>query len=324
MLAPTLASEAAHDFPPAAAAGARTSEAVPARVRSMLRANLSYRTVHQPLAADMTAYAGRQLRFADLRFSPHFTASPGGAPQPDTRILVSLHKSGDAVVSQGGREHSIQPGSIFVLDPTQPFEIATGTIETRSVYLARSALLALVPQLDALTALPISCSDGPGAILRAAIDAMFDCAASLDDSSADRIADALPHLLAPALLKAAGAQALPSRLRHLHIQQIRRYAREHLGDSTLDPNSIAHAVRLSARHVHELFADEPEPLMKWVWTERLQRCQRDLAEPRLAQRTIGEIAYAWGFSDTSHFSRAFKARFGVAPREFRRSGRSGS
>lgn len=46
--------------------------------------------------------------------------------------------------------------------------------------------------------------------------------------------------------------------------------------------------------------------MKWVWSERLQRCHRDLAETRLSQRTIS--AYAWGFDDASHFSRSFKAK----------------
>lgn len=124
---------------------------------------------------------------------------------------------------------------MFVLDPLLPFEITTGAIETHSAYLPRSAVMALVPQLDALTAAPIPCNDGPGAILRAAIAAMFECADSLDEASADLLAEALPHLLAPALLKAAGAQPLPTRLRQMHLQQIRRYAREHLADCNLDP-----------------------------------------------------------------------------------------
>jgi AraC family transcriptional activator of tynA and feaB len=32
---------------------------------------------------------------------------------------------------------------------------------------------------------------------------------------------------------------------------------------------------------------------------------------------ISEIAYAWGFNDLSHFNRAFRARFGMTPREWR-------
>ena len=59
--------------------------------------------------------------------------------------------------------------------------------------------------------------------------------------------------------------------------------------------------------------------MKSVWKQRLAMCRRDLSAPALRSRSIGEIAYAWGFSNVSHFSRAFKAEFGIGPREFRRS-----
>jgi AraC family transcriptional activator of tynA and feaB len=58
--------------------------------------------------------------------------------------------------------------------------------------------------------------------------------------------------------------------------------------------------------------------MKWVWSQRLDRCASDLKAPLLKSRTIGEIAYQWGFSDVSHFSRAFKQRFGATPREWRK------
>ena len=44
----------------------------------------------------------------------------------------------------------------------------------------------------------------------------------------------------------------------------------------------------------------------------------DARDPRRAHRTIGEIAFAWGFSDLSHFGRRFKAEFGVSPGEYRR------
>jgi AraC-like DNA-binding protein len=188
---------------------------------------------------------------------------------------------------------------------------------TRSVYVLRSTLLPLLPDLAALTAIPVSCASGPAAVLRCAVDALFDAAATLDPDGAERIADALPYLVAAALRAPAAAAPLPSRLRQMHKDNIRRHVREHLGDTTLGPATIAQAVRLSPRHVHELFADEPEPLMKWVWAERLEQCRRELADPRLAQRPVSEIAYAWGFSDMSHFSRAFKARFGQSPREWR-------
>jgi AraC-like DNA-binding protein len=273
------------------------------------------------LSAEMTAYRGRNLRFAQLRFSPHSTFNSGSLRRADSRVLVSLHVSGYACVSQGGREVTIEPGQIFVIDPTQAFHIRTGSIETRSVYITRSSLLALIPFLDEVTAIPVRCDTGPAAILRAAIDAMFESGASLNEQAADRIADALPHLLVSALMAVRSRdECATSRLRQFHMQQIRRYVREHLADAELNAARIADGVNLSLRHVYELFSSEPEPLMKWVWAERLDRCRNELTESTLRRRTIGEIAYGWGFSDVSHFSRAFKQKFGVSPRQFRQTG----
>ena len=39
--------------------------------------------------------------------------------------------------------------------------------------------------------------------------------------------------------------------------------------------------------------------------------------PLNVSRSIGAIAYGWGFNDSAHFSRAFRARFDLSPREWR-------
>jgi AraC-like DNA-binding protein len=46
-----------------------------------------------------------------------------------------------------------------------------------------------------------------------------------------------------------------------------------------------------------------------------------LEDPAQAHRMIGDIAFSWGFSDSSHFNRRFKAEFGCAPGEYRRNAR---
>jgi AraC-like DNA-binding protein len=39
----------------------------------------------------------------------------------------------------------------------------------------------------------------------------------------------------------------------------------------------------------------------------------------MRRRPFGEIAFAAGFNDLSHFSRAYRARYGCAPRDARRA-----
>lgn len=53
---------------------------------------------------------------------------------------------------------------------------------------------------------------------------------------------------------------------------------------------------------------------KWLHQKRLQRARRYL---ETSQNRISEIAFDSGFRNVSHFSRAFKARFGKSPVDYR-------
>ena len=176
----------------------------------------------------------------------------------------------------------------------------------------------MVPELASLTARAIRGNEGAGALFRSLMDETFALAPSLHEDTADRIADALPYVLSVALsgLEDRGA-CPPTRLRLMHKQRILAFARDNLRNHELDAAAVARGVNLSTRYVYELFADEETPLMKWVWNARLERCRVDLATPSLRARSIGEIAYHWGFNDVAHFSRAFRQRHGQSPRECR-------
>jgi len=44
---------------------------------------------------------------------------------------------------------------------------------------------------------------------------------------------------------------------------------------------------------------------------------RQALDPRNAAESISKIAARWGLLDSSHFSRLFRATYGMSPREFR-------
>ena len=56
-------------------------------------------------------------------------------------------------------------------------------------------------------------------------------------------------------------------------------------------------------------------LERFVWDRRLERSREALLAS--ADVSISEIAFACGFNSSAHFSRAFKAKYEVAPRELR-------
>jgi AraC-like DNA-binding protein len=65
-----------------------------------------------------------------------------------------------------------------------------------------------------------------------------------------------------------------------------------------------------------LFETESESFSEFVLAQRFTRA-RMLADPRLAGRAIGDIAYDAGFADQSYFNRSFRRRFGMTPSEVR-------
>jgi AraC-like DNA-binding protein len=274
----------------------------------------------KPLSAEVAAYCGRRLQFAALTISEHETFSApikDGRPQ---RLMVTMQDEGTAAIRQDGRGCELLPGQYCVVDPARPFHIETGRIRVRSVYLDRAHFIECLPQIEAVTARSIEGKTGPGAIFRAMFDEMFRLAPNLDENTADALADSMPMVLAKSL-HSLNRDLLPKRrdtkLRLFHKQRIRRYARASLRDPRLDAEAIAEGVNLSLRYIFELFSDESLSLMKWVWAERLAGCKYDLESPALLGRSIGEIAYAWGFVDIAHFSHAFKQKYAVSPRAYR-------
>jgi AraC-like DNA-binding protein len=66
-----------------------------------------------------------------------------------------------------------------------------------------------------------------------------------------------------------------------------------------------------------LFQGENNTVNRYIWDLRLEKCRADLANPLHRHRTITEIAFAWGFNNSTHFSRIFKERFGLSARAYR-------
>ena len=127
------------------------------------------------------------------------------------------------------------------------------------------------------------------------------------------LADGLLELVGALYDGTAVVPRAPDALRTL----VRGHIDEHLGDPTLDPESIAAAHFISRRHLDRLFADGERTVAETIRDRRLERCRRDLEDPRRAGDSVLDIAMRWGFVSPAHFSRAFRAAYGISPRELR-------
>jgi AraC-like DNA-binding protein len=155
---------------------------------------------------------------------------------------------------------------------------------------------------------------GIPAVLASALQALFRNAPRIPPVAAPAVARSMIELLDAALLDAqAGRGGSAPRLEEYHRRRIRQHALAELKDPDLSVESIAAAVGLSVRRIHQLFADTDMTLMRWIWSERLARCHSQLVDGSVRGQGISGVAYEWGFSDPAHFSRAFRQRYGVSP-----------
>jgi acetamidase/formamidase/AraC-like DNA-binding protein len=132
---------------------------------------------------------------------------------------------------------------------------------------------------------------------------------------AQSLADLLPifvrQLVAPTT--EAGGTATRAAILHRLCQTIERK----LDDPDLTPARVAEAEGISERYMQKLFEGSGSSFTHYLRERRLQRTSAELSNPAEAHHSISEIAYRNGFNDSAHFSRAFRHRFGLSPREFR-------
>ncbi len=187
------------------------------------------------------------------------------------------------------------------------------------VPLTLSALKSRLPMPDG-----IGCIDGESAmgrmlsgLLRSAADAILE----ISDDEMRPVELALPEFISAILLDKAPAKALGGAAggRAAILERVFQSIEMRLSDPDLSIHQIASEHGISARYLQKLFESFGESFGQHVKLRRLERCRLDLGSPLHAQRSISEILYQWGFNDSASFSRAFRERYAVSPREYRKS-----
>jgi AraC-like DNA-binding protein len=229
-------------------------------------------------------------------------------------LQVSVQLRGRCRVEQGGRAVVVEPGELVTWESSKPYTVEALTpFELLNVYCPEHLLRPHTDALYALTATPLPF----GSVVRGLLT---EVARGLDDASLGAgdvaVAEALLALVRGLHTGGVGvgAEASPAVLLR---GQIRAYIAARAGDRGLAPDVVARAHHISRSYLDRLFEDEPRTVTETIRDARLERCRRDLADPRLADRTILDIALSWGFTSAAHFSRAFRAHYGISPRDAR-------
>ncbi len=224
---------------------------------------------------------------------------------------------GTAGVEQMGRRVWVSPGEWSIYDTTDAYHVANPVhVEHLIVMLPKGPLVERGLPLDKLMARRLGAGGGISRLALQAMRGAWQELPSIAPAAARSVGESIIQLVRLSLLELAGCECAPTQREALR-ERIKLLVARRLGDPGLSVDAIAAELNCSRRQLYNAFGDEPDGVAGHVLAQRLEACRRDFEDRRHDATSITEIAFRRGFNHPAHFSRAFKARFGVTPSEWR-------
>ncbi|WP_405832666.1 helix-turn-helix domain-containing protein [Streptomyces sp. NBC_00105] len=236
-------------------------------------------------------------------------------------LALPLH--GRPLLTRAGRETVLGAGEMVFYEGSQPFRsVVTGCRDPAELVQIHfpGALLPLPPAgMDRLAGERLSGREGIGPLLTDFLVRLVRDARHYRPADTARLGGILLDLLTALLaheLDTAACVPADSYRRSLMLR-VQGFVERHLGDARLSPQAVAAAHQISVSYLYKLFQEEGLTVAAWIRERRLESCRRDLSDPRLDSHPVHVIAARWGFLSNAHFSRAFRAAYGMSPKQYR-------
>lgn len=273
-----------------------------------------------PAPATITSHQLGALQVSLVEAGPQRVERSAGliARGGEDHLTLALQHRGTARLVQDGCQVELRPGMFAISDAGRPFtkELPEPFVFT-AFHWPRSAVGVSEEDLRVLTATAFGTGDDTARLAAAYLESLSRSAGSMDSQSASRLATTALDLLAVLAHERRGRSVPEAPEAALAtLARVKDHILRHLGDPDLSPERIAAAHHVSVRYLHKLFRFEGVTVARWIQRRRLEVCRRELARPTAGGATVAALAGRWGFVSASHFSRAFRAAYGISPREW--------
>lgn len=232
--------------------------------------------------------------------------------------MAVIPLEGRLSLRQHGRSRELRPGEFAFLDSAAPFEMATEE-EFNNLYMHFPAC-SFVPSLFYKAVCRAEETNTEFDFLfKSAIESVWKNASDLrptEHGAALNSILSLCPLTSP--FRDSSREVEPC----IRVTKAMVFIEDNLAEEWLSPQSVADAQGVSRRYLDDRFGLLGLRIDRWIWERRLTRARDELTLSARAGKgngkTVIQVALDNGFKSPSHFSRSFSARFGVAPRQFKR------
>ena len=235
-------------------------------------------------------------------------------------IKFSFQLSGTSYLEQGDRRSTLNPGDWAFYDCTQPYVLSMP--ESYSQYViqvSKAQLQTKINHIEALTAQTISGRLGMGKLAWGFIDATRS---EYDDIGADgqhHAGTAVVDVLTACINASVHSGKLHVEAQTPLLFLVKQFIAEQLASPELCVDLIAQECHISRRYLHRLFEPEEVTVSEYIRNLRLEQCRQLLLAPMHQNKTITQIALAWGFNSATHFGICFRRKYGMSPSAYRRA-----
>lgn len=241
---------------------------------------------------------------------------PGGHDERvDEHLSMGLVLSGVGVIAQDARECRLETGEATLFDPLRPYSMAFRDPFSFTVLTVPRALVRSVSadtrKATARALRPVT------PVARSALT-YLDCVLKLSDGPSrakTTLANGTPAII-DALLTDAGAEFPEDRPDDVTYQRAIGYIDLHLSDPELSPSDVAAACHVSRRQLYRIFDTKGETVSEAIRDRRLVRA-RSLLETLPPDTPVSWVGARVGFGSAEHFTRAFRAAYGLPPATWR-------
>ncbi len=235
-------------------------------------------------------------------------------------FLLQTHVSGSQEITRAGRRQRSRHGDLMIIDLAGRHDAEATDFTNLSLVVPRHLLAPHLNQPDSQGGRIIRGEDALTTLAVNHMKMLTQTIARMTPCQAEQIIEPTLLLMASALNGSTDSVAHGNEAVRTHLKTRARLLIDNNLTGNLSPDHLCKQLHISRASLYRLFAAHGG-VQAYIQDRRLKRCAEALLNQSNMDRRIYDIAFSWGFHSEAHFSRAFRAKFGLSPSDARERSR---